>query len=228
MLKRLWIQVKNLPSQGRGYSATIPTVKYSPYLLSEIRLLSEQTLAEDERISIAKAGIQTNFPINSLYEADFKFILLLRTLSSVQTSSFKVKYFDGSELKEYLANLSEIEFSDVEVNLPISYKREDNSVIKLSLPTLQSTFEAESLGLSDGISPYLVVDSAEERESIYKSLIPAEAEDLIYVIKKYLTIRSFVTIKTETGVKEVDVSIDTITPFRVEERAVESRLSFGD
>lgn len=236
-----WIAAKSLPSRFFGYDrlTPVPKVEYRPYTHGEVKLMSDKSVSGDVKYAIATDGIRTNFPKDELYFDDFRFLLVLRTLSTVETDDFEVEFVDtDGETKRQAFNLKDVEYEDVRVKaLPLKFRLSNGAEAKMTLPTLGRLAQLEEQGVSgDIISKYVLPEDVASISKYVADLGEPDANAMEQVIYKYLMLEAVVHPKLskinpddpneEQKEGRVVVSVDSVFPFRAAPRDLESRISF--
>lgn len=237
----MWITASQLPSKFLGYNllTPVPTIQFRPYTHGEIKLLAEPTTSDADKYEVALAGIKTNFPRGKLYFDDLRYILVLRTLSTVDTQDFAVRFTDtDGTAKSQVFNLKDIEYEDVRAkSLPINFKLSDGTFARLTLPTIEHVDLLEAKGLDgDLVYKYTMIEDIDHVRDYIDGMSAADVIDLERVIQQYLVLEPVVHPKlskvnpddADEPVKEgrVVVSVDSVTPFRATHRDLASRVSF--
>lgn len=236
-----WIAAKDLPSRFFGYDrlTPVPKVEYRPYTHGEVKLLSDRSVSGDVKYAIATDGIRTNFPKTELYFDDFRFLLMLRTLSTVETDDFEVEFIDTDGQKRRQAfNLKDVEYEDVRVkSLPLRFRLSNGQEARMTLPTLGHLAQLEEQGSADDIiSKYVIPGDAKDVARYVADLGQPDADAMEQVIYRYLMLDAVVHPKLskinpddpgeEQKEGRVVVSVDSVFPFRSAPRDLESRISF--
>lgn len=109
------IEVKVLPSGFKAYQEGA-SVKYKPYTYGEIVKFNQSKISRIERFNIVLNGIMTNFDKLELTYADYRYIALLRRISTFGSTKFVSEFSCptcGGNNKLHLSS-ENIEFEDIQ------------------------------------------------------------------------------------------------------------------
>jgi len=124
------ISLDNLPSKGKSYPKN-SIISYSPLTYGEVKYLSNSDLTElDFYKFYLNKKIKTSFNKNDLTFFDFVFIIFIIRLSVFGDNEITINYECekcGIKNKERI-NLSEIDFFDISVNIPVEYELNDEKL----------------------------------------------------------------------------------------------------
>lgn len=229
------IEVKDLPSKFKSYKNK--KISFRPYTFGDVNRLNQSKLSQTSKIKRILEGITCGFDPYLLTFADFLYINLLRKISTFGSKKFKVKFSCSLCKSTNTLNVDEgeLEFDDIEVDMPITATLSNNRELVFSPLTVKDYLTLLNKNLADDRIAVLAIQVAniqydEAFEIIDKAVgddsdILEEVDSLLYHTLKPMNI------KCESCGQIIKVNLDggqtIVYPFRERFFSPRDALRFG-
>lgn len=231
---RIDLKVTDLPSRGILYEPN-SELAYHPYTFGDISYISDSKLSQESLVKFLSDGIVFSEGVENLTVEDFWYICLLRKLSSMNSSEYKVQYKCkncGSLSSDVFTQVS---FDDIKAeDLPIETDIDGKELVfsPLTVKDYMKVIDKPDLDSTTLLALNVTNMKLDEALDIIKNAVGEDAQ-VLSEIDEYLYhgISKHEAKCTECGhVNYVDLTDhkeSIIRPFRSEERSVKSRIRFG-
>jgi hypothetical protein len=204
------IQVTDLPSKFKPYPEG-SKITYSPFTFGEMIKSNNSNLSQKEMDDLIMRGIKTEgFKKEDLIWVDFRFIAILRKISTSSSSMFNIKYTcsECDTFNDQNLPLTSINFADLEVTaLPIKFTC-SNQELHASPLTYKNYYNLSNLNkLEDAVAVYASSIINKTFTDAYNIISSAREEDsdVLSEVDRLLNFGNNTTSCTCTKCNHIDV-----------------------
>lgn len=236
-----------LPSGGMTYPSNYE-IKYRPLTFGEINKISQVDPSQKDLARVLLAGMHFNFPTSLLTYYDFRYIALLRKLSSLGENWIRVTVECGNKKCRHLNTFKinagpngniefwEVQYPSLPITVSLKFQGDNSEEYRFNPLTLENFLRLVDFNLDKDQSATLAASCISHPfEETYKKINVAccEDDDILREVDDLLVggIKP-IPGKCEKCGKTISIRIDSgdaiIRPFRSDENFIKDRIRFGD